>query len=248
MFLFLTSNGFCGKVATMLILGIETSTKTGSVAVVSDSGVVAQYSLNIEVTHSERLMSTVDRVLKDTGMTLSRIDGFAVATGPGSFTGLRIGVSTVKGLAFATGKPVAAVPTLYALAWNVPHAAFPVCPLLDARKNEVYAAVYISDGSVLHQTAPEAVVPLSRLADLLSGKTVFTGEASILYRGDLEKLFGNSALFAPRSAVLPAAAAVAEIGLDMIRTGRQTDIDSLAPLYIRRPEAEVAWEKKMQSQ
>ena len=94
----------------MYILGIETSTKTGSVAVVSENGVIAQYSLNIEVTHSERLMSTVDRVLKDTGLKVADLEGFAVAIGPGSFTGLRIGLSTVKGLAFATGKPVAAVP------------------------------------------------------------------------------------------------------------------------------------------
>jgi tRNA threonylcarbamoyladenosine biosynthesis protein TsaB len=231
----------------MYILGIETSTKTGSVAVVSDKAVIAQYSLNIEITHSERLMSTVDRVLTDTGIALSQLDGFAVATGPGSFTGLRIGVSTVKGLAFATGKPVAAVPTLYALAWNVPHAAYPVCPLLDARKNEVYAAVYTSDGPVLSQTVPEAVVPLSRLGDLVAGRAVFTGEAAILYRGEIERMFGEKALFAPHSAILPAAAAVAEIGLGMIRAGRQADIDSLAPKYIRRPEAEVAWEKRMQS-
>ena len=231
----------------MLILGIETSTKTGSVAVVSDKAVIAQYSLNIEITHSERLMSTVDRVLRDTGIALSQLDGFAVATGPGSFTGLRIGVSTVKGLAFATGKPTAAVPTLYALAWNVPHAALPVCPLLDARKNEVYAAVYTSDGSALRQAMPEAVVPLSRLGDLVSGRAVFTGEAALLYRDEIETMFGERALFAPRSVILPAAAAVAEIGLGMIRTGRQTDIDSLAPTYIRRPEAEVAWEKRMQS-
>lgn len=231
----------------MLILGIETSTKTGSVAVVSDKAIIAQYSLNIEITHSERLMSTVDRVLKDTGIALSQLDGFAVATGPGSFTGLRIGVSTVKGLAFATGKPAAAVPTLYALAWNVPHAAYPVCPLLDARKNEVYAAVYTADGSTLRQAASEAVVPLSRLGDLLTGRTVFTGEAAVLYRGELEGLFGDKALFAPHSVILPAAAAVAEIGLGMIRAGRQADIDSLAPTYIRRPEAEVAWEKRMQS-
>src|SRR5512142_2379760 len=147
----------------MYVLGIETSTKTGSVAVVSDKAVIAQYSLNIEITHSERLMSTVDRVLKDTGIALSQLDGFAVATGPGSFTGLRIGVSTVKGLAFATGKPVAAVPTLFALAWNVPHAAWPVCPLLDARKKEVYAAVYALDGASRTPAAAETVLPLFRL-------------------------------------------------------------------------------------
>ncbi len=231
----------------MYILGIETSTKTGSVAVMSENGVLAQYSLNIEVTHSERLMSTVDRVLKDTGLAVSQIDGFAVAIGPGSFTGLRIGVSTVKGLALATGKPVAAVPTLRALAWNVAHAAYPVCPMLDARKNEVYAALYRYNGMNLVQVMPEAVMSLARLGDRITGTTVFTGEASFLYREEIAKQFGESALFAPKSAILPSAAAVAEIGLDMIRNGGQADPDGLAPLYIRKPEAEVAWEKRMQS-
>jgi len=231
----------------MFILGIETSTKTGSVAVVSEDGVIAQYSLNIEVTHSERLMATVDRVLRDTGISMPQIDGFAVAVGPGSFTGLRIGLSTVKGLALATGKPIAAVPTLLALAWNLPYAAHPVCPLLDARKNEVYAALYTSDGSAPLQVMPEAVISLSRLAEKIKEKTVFTGEAAQLYRAEIVKAFGDAALFAPRSAVLPSAASVAEIGLDLIKSGRQTDPDSLVPMYIRRPEAEVAWEKRQTS-
>jgi tRNA threonylcarbamoyladenosine biosynthesis protein TsaB len=231
----------------MYILGIETSTKTGSVAIVSENAVIAQYSLNIEVTHSERLMATVDRVLKDTGVAISQFDGFAVAIGPGSFTGLRIGLSTVKGLAFATGKPVAAVPTLKALAWNLPHSAYPICPLLDARKHEVYAALYTFDGQALVQVLDERVIALSRLSEQLSGKTVFTGEAAHLFRAEIIETFGERALFAPRSAVLPSAAAVGEIGLAMIRNGEQADPDGLTPLYIRRPEAEVAWEKKQTS-
>ncbi len=229
----------------MYILGIETSTKTGSVAVMSEKGVIAQYSLNIEVTHSERLMSTADRVLKDTGLTMQQFDGFAVAIGPGSFTGLRIGLATVKGLALATGKPIAAVPTLQALARNIPFAAHPVCPMLDARKNEVYAALYTFDGPVLTQTLPEAVIPLAQLAGLITVRTVFTGEASHHYRGELEGMLGERALFAPLSSILPSAASVAEIGLEMIKSGRHADPDSLTPLYIRRPEAEVAWEKRM---
>ncbi len=229
----------------MFVLGIETSTKTGSVAAVSDHGVIAQYSLNIEVTHSERLMSTVDRVLKDSGLEMLQFDGFAVAIGPGSFTGLRIGLATVKGLALATGKPVAAVPTLRALAWNTPFAAHPICPMLDARKNEVYAALYTFDGPDLVQTMPEAVIPLARLGDLIAGKTLFTGEASFDYHTIIEEMLGDRALFAPLSAILPSAASVADIGLKMIRNGRHSDPDSLTPLYIRRPEAEVAWEKRM---
>jgi tRNA threonylcarbamoyladenosine biosynthesis protein TsaB len=231
----------------MIILGIETSTKTGSVAILSNDGVVAQYSLNIEVTHSERLMSTVDRVLKDTGMVLSQIDGFAVAIGPGSFTGLRIGLATVKGLALVTEKPVVAVPTLKAIAWNLPYPAFPVCPLLDARKKEVYAALYSFDGPSLVQVLAERVIALERLAEQFSGKAIFTGEAAHLFRSEIESVFRDRALFATHAAALPSAAAVAEIGRAMITKGQQADPDSLTPMYIRRPEAEVAWEKKQTS-
>lgn len=231
----------------MYILGIETSTKTGSVAVVSDACVIAQYSLNIEVTHSERLMSTVERVLRDTGLAVADMDGFAVAIGPGSFTGLRIGLAAVKGLALATGRPVAAVPTLRALAWSLPYAAYPICPLLDARKSEVYAAQYRFEGPSLVQTMPETVLPLSVLAERTAGTVVITGEAAHLFRDDIGKLFNGRALIAPRSAVLSSAASVAEIGLDMIRNNEQADPDNMVPLYIRRPEAEVVWEKRAQS-
>jgi tRNA threonylcarbamoyladenosine biosynthesis protein TsaB len=231
----------------MYILGIETSTTTGSVAVVSEDAVIAQYSLNIEVTHSERLMSTVDRVLKDTGLTITDMGGYAVAIGPGSFTGLRIGLAAVKGLALVTGKPVAAVPTLQALAWNLPYTEYLVCPMLDARKNEVYAATYRFEGTALVHVMAEAVLSLARLSERISEKTLFTGEASHLFRKKISDLFGDRALFAPRAAVLPSAATVAEIGLDMIKRGKQANLDSLTPMYIRRPEAEVMWEKRAQS-
>jgi tRNA threonylcarbamoyladenosine biosynthesis protein TsaB len=231
----------------MYILGIESSTKTGSVAIVSEDGVIAQYSLNIEVTHSERLMATVDRVMNDTGLAIADIGGFAIAIGPGSFTGLRIGLATVKGLALSTNKPVAAVPTLEALARNLPYSAYPICPLLDARKNEVYAAMYKFEGKALVYLMAEAVLPLSKLAERISEKTLFTGEASRLFRADIEKIIGDRALFAPFSATLPSAATVAEAGLNLIKSGRQADPDSLTPMYLRRPEAEVAWEKRNQS-
>jgi tRNA threonylcarbamoyladenosine biosynthesis protein TsaB len=245
--LFLTQHDFYDKVPFMYVLGIETSTKTGSVAIVSEQGVVAQYSLNIEVTHSERLMSTVDRVLKDTGLTVVQIDGFSVAIGPGSFTGLRIGLSTVKGLALVTGRPTAAVPTLLALAWNLPFAACPVCPMLDARKSEVYAAIYSFDGAAYAQLMPETAISIRGLAEKISGEILFTGEAAHIYRQEIVKQFGDRARFAPLSAALPSAAIVAELGLDMLKHGKRTDADSLTPLYIRRPEAEVAWEKRRTS-
>jgi tRNA threonylcarbamoyladenosine biosynthesis protein TsaB len=231
----------------MFILGIETATKTGGVAIISDNGVIAEYTLNIEVTHSERLMSTVDRVLKDTGLALSRIDGYGVSIGPGSFTGLRIGLSTMKGLSFTTGKPLAAVPTLKALAWNVPYSRHPVCPLLDAKKKEVYAALYRHDGRDLLPLWDGTVSPLAELAERITGEVVFTGEGARLFAEDIRRLFAQRAHIAPLSAMVPSAASVAEIALMMLKHGQQADPDTLSPHYIRRPEAELAWEKRQRS-
>jgi tRNA threonylcarbamoyladenosine biosynthesis protein TsaB len=231
----------------MRILGIETATRTGSVAVVSESGVIAEYTLNIDLTHSERLMSTVDRVLKDTGIILGDLDGFAVSIGPGSFTGLRIGLSAVKGMALVTTKPVVAVPTLKALAWNLPQSKYLICALLDAKKKEVYAAIYRSGDDDLIQMMPESAISLKGLADRIKDKTLFTGEGANLFRNDIRSIFGEWARFAPLSAMVPSAASVAEIGLMMLKSGEQVDPDSLTPMYIRRPEAEVAWEKRSQS-
>jgi tRNA threonylcarbamoyladenosine biosynthesis protein TsaB len=232
----------------MYILGIETSTRTGSIAIVTEQAVVAQYSLNIEITHSERLMETVDRVLRDTGLGITDMDGFAVAIGPGSFTGLRIGLAAAKGLAFAREKPLAAVPTLRALAENIPFAAYPVCPLLTSRKNEVYAALYRNDTGSSVQITAETVVPVSGIRSLITEKTVFVGEGALQHHENIASLLGDWALFAQPSSCLPSAAKVAELGLAMIRSGVQADPDAVTPLYISRPEAEIAWEKRNASQ
>lgn len=231
----------------MKVLGIETATRTGSVAVVSGTGVIAEYTLNIELTHSERLMSTVDRVLADTGISVGDIDCFAVSIGPGSFTGLRIGLAAVKGLALVTNRPVVAVPTLKALAWNLPRTQHPVVPLLDAKKKEVYAAIYRWENDNLATVMEESTMALADLVSRTAGPALFTGEGSILFRKELRELAGGQALFAPLSAAVPSAASVAEIGMELAAAGQSADPDSLTPLYIRRPEAEVAWEKRSRS-
>ncbi|MFQ5896064.1 MAG: tRNA (adenosine(37)-N6)-threonylcarbamoyltransferase complex dimerization subunit type 1 TsaB, partial [Nitrospinota bacterium] len=109
----------------MIVLGIESAGPQGGVALVGGEGVIAEYVLNVEATYAERLMPAVDRVLQDARVTIAAVEGLAVSIGPGSFTGLRIGLSTVKGLALATGKPVVGVPTLRALAWSLPYCAYP---------------------------------------------------------------------------------------------------------------------------
>ncbi|OGL15189.1 MAG: tRNA (adenosine(37)-N6)-threonylcarbamoyltransferase complex dimerization subunit type 1 TsaB, partial [Candidatus Rokubacteria bacterium RIFCSPLOWO2_12_FULL_69_21] len=135
----------------MRVLAVETSTLAGGAALLDGARVVGEYRLDIRLTHSERLMVAVDRLLGDAGWTPHDLEGLAVAVGPGSFTGLRIGLAAVKGLALALAIPVAAVPTLDAMAALLSHAALPVCPVLDARKHEVYACSYRWDGAAMRR-------------------------------------------------------------------------------------------------
>ena len=135
----------------MRVLAVDTSTMAGGVALVDGERVIGESLLDVRTTHSERLMLAVDRVLGDAGWAPRTLDGLAVAIGPGSFTGLRIGVAAVKGLALALKCPVAAVPTLDAMAAQLPWASRPVCAILAARRDEVYASLYRWDGSAMRR-------------------------------------------------------------------------------------------------
>src|SRR5262245_12251248 len=200
----------------MRLLAIETSTTTGAVALLAEGRVVAESRVSVAVTHGERLMAAIDNVLRAARWELANVEAFAVALGPGSFTGLRIGLSTVKGLAFATGKPVVGVPTLDALAWSLPFCAYPVCPILDARKNEVYAALYRTlEGRLELLEAPRAVAPETlavELRDATEGPLVFVGDAVTPFAGILGEILGARARLAPGDLRLPSAVTVGELG------------------------------------
>jgi len=126
----------------MLILGIETATMTGGLALLNEERLISEYTLNVRTTHTARLMPALDRVLKDSSVDKSEIGGIAISIGPGSFTGLRIGLATAKGLALGLGVPLVGVPTLDALARNIPFAMYQICPMLDAKKKEVYYSLF----------------------------------------------------------------------------------------------------------
>jgi tRNA threonylcarbamoyladenosine biosynthesis protein TsaB len=230
------------------ILAVETSTLTGAVAVLEDGAVVAESRVNVAVTHGERLVSTIDGVLRAARRELADIDAFAVAIGPGSFTGLRIGLSTVKGLAFATGKPAAGVPTLDALAWRLPFCAYPICPILDARKNEVYAALYRTlTGRLERIEAPRAMPPsglAEELRDGTTGPVVFVGDAVGRFGPIVSEILGTRARLAPADLRLPSAVTVAELGAAALERGEAADPASLVPLYVRPSEAELARERQ----
>lgn len=229
----------------MRILAIETSTMTGSIAIMSEDGLIAETTLNIRATHSERLMIAIDKTLDISMCSLNDMDAFSVSIGPGSFTGLRIGLSTIKGLAYVTGKPVVAVPTLDAFASRLSLCSYLVCPMLDARKKEVYTALYrFNNDSTMVKIIEDTAIPPEALLSRIKEKTVFLGDGAIIYRDLIIEKLSDMALFAPLPMQIPSAATVAEIGIKMLKAGKVSEINSLVPKYIRRSEAELKWEKR----
>ncbi len=223
----------------MLVLGIESSTMQGGVALVGESGLVAEYTLNVEVTHSERLLPALDRLLQDAGVTLETLQGLAVSIGPGSFTGLRIGLSTAKGLAYATGLPLVGVPTLEVLAWSVPYVAVPVCPVLDARKQEVYAALYRYEHGALSEVMEAAALPPETLCAKIRRPTLFLGDGLVAHGDLFRRLLGEKLLTPPAAHRGPRPASVAELGRQRLLRGERDAAERLVPLYLRPSEAEL---------
>jgi tRNA threonylcarbamoyladenosine biosynthesis protein TsaB len=226
----------------MRVLAIDTSTLLGGVAIVDDlSGMVFEVRLNVKSTYSERLMTTIDYALKQSGYTISDMDFFAVATGPGSFTGLRIGLSTVKGFSYATGKPIVSVLTLEALAQNFPFCRYPVCTMLDARKKEVYVALFEWKNEGLVRLISEMSIKVNKALERIieHDKVVFTGDGVILYKNEIVSLMGERAVFASPEKMVPSPANVACIGMQKALRGEFSDPVNLVPFYIRRSEAEI---------
>jgi tRNA threonylcarbamoyladenosine biosynthesis protein TsaB len=213
-------------------MSLETSTLAGGVALLEDERVIGEYLLDIRVTHSERLMPAIDRLLGDAGWRPASLDGLAVAVGPGSFTGLRIGLSAVKGLAWSLGVPVAAVPTLDALAAALPFAALPVCPVLDARRQEVYCSLYRWDGGTMRREWDYLALTPDALAERLSEPTVLLGDGAA-------GIASRHARLAPPHRRLPSAAAVGVLGLGYFRAGEVVSARDLSPFYLRPSEAEL---------
>lgn len=228
----------------MKVLAIDTSTMLGGIAILDDSeGLVVEVRLNVKSTHSERLMTSIDYALKQSGLKISDMDFFAVAIGPGSFTGLRIGLSTVKGFSYATGKPIVSVPTLEALAWNFPFCQHLVCAMLDARKKEVYAALFRWKDDGFIRLIDESSLKIDELfTKVVWGdfeKIVFTGDGALLYRNKIANCMGDRAIFVTPEKTVPSPANVALIGIKKALRGEFSEPIGIVPFYIRKSEAEL---------
>ncbi len=213
-------------------MALDTSTLAGGAALLDGDRLVGEYTLNIRVTHSERVMAAVDRLLTDAGWRPSDLEGLAVSIGPGSFTGLRIGVSTAKGLGMALGLRIAPVPTLDAVAAGLPFAALPVCPVLDARRGEVYASLYRWDGETARREWPYLALSPADLAARFTEPVLLCGEGAVAVRSVFARL-------APPARRPGSPACVAEIGHAMLAAGQGVSPAELAPLYLRPSEVEL---------
>ncbi|MDD3582322.1 MAG: tRNA (adenosine(37)-N6)-threonylcarbamoyltransferase complex dimerization subunit type 1 TsaB [Desulfobacca sp.] len=222
-----------------LVLAIDTASARGSLALLQGERLLAEYTLESPASYLNRLLPGIDRLLQDTQRPRTGIKAVIVSSGPGNFTGLRIGMSTAKGLALGLDCPVVAIPTLETLAANFPFTALPICPVLDAKKNEVYAAFYRCDQGLPEILGDYLLVTPAALADQVTGPTILTGPGLERYGPWWQSRLGSHAILAPPELRHLRASVLARLGLYRLEQGRPAFLDQLTPFYLRPAEAEL---------
>jgi len=223
----------------MYILAVDTCDTAGSAAVLKNKQVLGEINIDSPVTHSERLMDSIDFLLRRLNMDIRRIDGYAIAAGPGSFTGIRIGMSTVKSFSFSSGKPIATVSRLKALAYKLSGEGNRlICPFLDAKKNQVYAALYEKQIDGVKINIPEgSYYPDEFLSRLPSRRVIhFIGSGTDAYRENIRNRLKDCAVASGRSPF--AAYEAGRLGYEMLKLNQGKDYRKASPIYLRKSQAE----------
>lgn len=227
-----------------LLLVIDTSTRAGSIALSRGEQLLAESAWQGPGTHSDWLLGHLEGLLHEAGIEPVELNGIGVVVGPGSFTGLRVGVATAKGLAVAAGCPLVGLSSLALLACSAPFARFPVCSLLDARKNEVYAGLYRTEHGLPEAQVPDRVLPPEDLLRSLEGEILFAGEGASVYRSLIVRVLGSRAHFLSWAQHMPRAAFGAPLVLQALRQGEAVPPELLRLHYVRPSEAEIAWSRR----
>ncbi len=243
----------------MKLIGIDSSGLVASVAIMEDDKLVAEYTINNKKTHSQTLLPMLDEIVKAADLDMKEIDAIAIAAGPGSFTGLRIGSATAKGLGLALKKPIVPVSTVDALAYNMYGTDCLVCPIMDARRNQVYTGIYEfvkenMQGDEADKDASAAfckyqlkvikeacAVPIEEITQALNEtgrKVIFLGDGVPVFAEQLKDLMQVSYSFAPAHLALQKAGCVASLGMEKFRNGIFEDAAMHSPEYLRLSQAE----------
>lgn len=225
----------------MKILALDSSGLVAGVAVAEDDNLLGEYTINYKKTHSQTLLPMLDEVSKMIELDLSAVDIIAVAAGPGSFTGLRIGSATAKGLALALDKKIVSVPTVDALAYNLWGSADVICPLMDARRQQTYTGLYEFVDGQMHTILPQCAVGIDEIVTKINEterKVIFLGDGVPVFKEYLKEHLTVPFGFAPAHCNKQRAACVAVLAGILFQNGKAEDAKAHAPVYLRLSQAE----------
>jgi len=230
----------------MKVLALETSTNVASVAISDVDKILAEITINHRRNHSQTLMTIIEQLMLDLDMQLKEIDYFAISNGPGSFTGIRIGVATIKAFAQALRKPVISVSSLDGLAYN--HMSFTglVCPLIDARNNQVYTSLYFADSRSIKQIHAYSALNISSILDVINEYNediIFCGDGAVLHGKMLLDFLGSRAKLSDSVLMYPRASTIAKIAMGKISKNYTFHYNEINPFYLRKSQAEQVRER-----
>jgi tRNA threonylcarbamoyl adenosine modification protein YeaZ len=230
----------------MIILSLDSSSKVATVALLKDDALIGEYVLNDKKEHSVLLIPMIENILNDSNLVIDDIDGFVVSKGPGSFTGLRIGMATIKGMSLGNNKPYVSISSLDALAYSLLSFNGIICPIMDALRENVYTALYKNNNDILENILEPTPMDLDDLVSLLKEKdeeVIFTGDGLLKHREYIKENFPK-AHFAPNHLSIIRASALGELGLELLKKGISDDPNS-APIYLKKPQAERELERRL---
>lgn len=225
----------------MKIIGLDSSGLTASVAIVEDDRLVAEYSVNYKKTHSQTLVPMLDEISKMTELDLETVDAIAIAKGPGSFTGLRIGSATAKGLGLALNIPIVEIPTTDGLAYNFFGTDRLICPIMDARREQVYTGLYEFKGDKLNVLLPATAEPIEDTVERVNSynrPVIFLGDGVKVFREKIEALIKVPVTFSAPNKCMQSAASVATLGMEYFKAGKTVKAADHVPDYLRLSQAE----------
>jgi tRNA threonylcarbamoyladenosine biosynthesis protein TsaB len=228
----------------MRILALDTSTMAGGVALMQSGRVLCDLRIDVPVSHAPRLLTLIHRALSLASIPLKSIDLFAASQGPGSFTGLRIGLATLLGLGHALQREVVGIDTLEAVALKAWGTSYPICSLLDARKGEVFGAIFRNTATGPCRLTPNLVMPPEAFCANITEPTILLGTGVEVYRGLWQRHLGDLAIFAPPWLSMPCSVEVGALAFTQATNGHGGPRAALTPSYVRPSEAEITWSRQ----